>query len=195
MVRNVIEYRGASTAGMLCSHIGREAPVIRYKREQFSIERVAFPLLPAGLRERKVQADPDDRPKTPVEIRFVAVPADTNPNIMFGTENLLDAGCRASECLDGSNDFRQPGQNRFGPLQLAQVIVVAEAGRGNPPLAFEFAELERLNGRARIAEISFILDRRRNEIGGVMQSLRLRGASQTGPIAPTRSLRERMPSM
>ena len=28
MVRNVIEYRGDSTAGMLCSHICREAPDI-----------------------------------------------------------------------------------------------------------------------------------------------------------------------
>jgi hypothetical protein len=28
IVRNVIEYLGASTAGMLCSHICRDAPVI-----------------------------------------------------------------------------------------------------------------------------------------------------------------------
>jgi hypothetical protein len=28
IVRNVIEYLGASTAGMLCSHIRRDAPVI-----------------------------------------------------------------------------------------------------------------------------------------------------------------------
>jgi hypothetical protein len=76
------------------------------------------------------------------------------PHAVFGTENLLDPGCSASECLDVCNDFRQPGGDRFGPLQLAQVVVVAEAERGNPPLAFEFAELKRLKRKGPFPKIS-----------------------------------------
>ena len=73
-------------------------------------------------------------------MRLVAVPADADPHAVFGTENLLDTNSRASKCLDVCNEFRQPAGDRFGAPQLAQVVVVAESERGNPPLAFKFAK-------------------------------------------------------
>ena len=76
-------------------------------------------------------------------MRLVAVPADANPNVVFGTENPLDPGRMASECFDGPNNLRQRGR-KVWPAPMWQVIVVAESERSNAPLAFEFAELEGL---------------------------------------------------
>src|SRR3954464_8115789 len=110
-------------------------------------------------------------------MRLVAVPADANPHAVFGTENLLNSGCRASEGLDACNDFRQPGGDRFGALQLVQLIIVAEAERSYPPLAFKLPESKRLKREGLDSQNKFLFDSRRYEVSGVAQSFWLRTRS------------------
>ena len=62
MVRNVIEYRGDSTAGMLCSQIWRDAPDIMYSERGSASSVKRSQDLPADLRNRNLQADPRERP-------------------------------------------------------------------------------------------------------------------------------------
>ena len=96
------------------------------------------------LRNRNLQADPSERPNILIEMRLVAVPADADADVVFGAKDLPDPGCRGRRMSRPSDDFRQPGRDRIGPLQLAQVIVVSEAERRDPPLAFKLAELKGL---------------------------------------------------
>jgi len=98
---------------------------------------------------------------------LVAVPADPDTDVVFGTENLLDSGSMTYEGLDACNDFRQPGGSRLGALQLALVIVVAEAERSYPPLAFKLAELKRLKRNGPDTLNKFPFDCRRYEVGCV----------------------------
>jgi hypothetical protein len=55
-------------------------------------------------------------------------------------------------------------------LYLTQGIVVAEAERGDPPLAFECTELKGLQRERADSRNEFLLDGRRNEVCGVPQS-------------------------
>jgi hypothetical protein len=57
---------------------------------------------------------------------------------------------------------------------LTQVVVVAEAERGNPPLAFKFTELKRLKREGLDSQNKFLFDSRRYEVGSVAQSFWLR---------------------
>ena len=62
MVRNVIEYRGDSTAGMLCSQIRREAPDIMYSERGSASSVKRSHDLPEGLRNRNLHGEPSERP-------------------------------------------------------------------------------------------------------------------------------------
>src|SRR4051794_2120915 len=63
-LRNVIEYRSASTPGMLCSHSLRDGPESRYAdRGSATIERRSH-LLPSLRRRRKAQDDRREIPTT-----------------------------------------------------------------------------------------------------------------------------------
>ena len=196
IVRNVIEYLGASTAGMLCSHICREAPDIIYSDRGSASSVKRSHVLPVRLRKRNLQADPSDRPNIPSKCglsRCQPMPTPTPYSVqrtcwirVAGPPNVSTfATISASQAGD-----------RFGPLQLAQVIVVAEAERGNPPLAFEFAELKRLKREGADRQNKFHFDRRRNEVGSVAQPFRLRTLFfKQGQLLGHEALRERMPSM
>src|ERR1041384_3824483 len=100
---------------------------------------------------------------------LVAVPADADTDAVFSAENLLDSGSRTPEGLDACNYFVQPGGNRLGFLPLALVIVVAEAQRSYPPLAFKLAELKRLKWKGPDTLNEFPFDCQRYEVGRVAQ--------------------------
>ena len=75
-------------------------------------------------------------------MRLVTMPADADPNVVFGAKNLLDPSCGAAECFDLPDNLRQPRRDRFGPLQLPQRVVVSETERSNSPLPFELSKLK-----------------------------------------------------
>jgi len=107
------------------------------ERPGFGIDREAIPGLSGPSAESKLASGSERQTEYLVELRLVAVPADANSHAIFGTENLLNAGCPASVSLHVCNDFRQPAGDRFSALQLAQVVVVAEAEHGHPPFPFK----------------------------------------------------------
>ena len=113
------------------------------ERAGFGIEREALPRLAGGFAESELAGGSQRETEYLVEMWLVAVPADADPDVVFGTKNLPDSGFKAAECLDFRDSLCQPVGNRFGPPQLTQGVVVAEAERGDPPIAFELRQTER----------------------------------------------------
>jgi hypothetical protein len=144
------------------------------ERPGFGIDREAIPGLSGASAESKLASGFERQTEYLVEVRLVAVPADANSHAVFGTENLLNAGFPASVSLHVCNDFRQPAGDRFSALQLAQVVVVAEAEHGHPPFPFKLAELKGLKREAADSRNKFLFDSRRNEVCSVAQSFWLR---------------------
>jgi hypothetical protein len=77
-------------------------------------------------------------------MRLVAVPADTDPYVVFCAKHLLDTGSRTAECFDCRNNVRQPSWDWFGFQQLPQIVIVSKTERSDAPLALELAKLKGL---------------------------------------------------
>ena len=130
-----------------------------------------------GVAGRPAKAEPAGRAQRQAEdsivMGLVAVPADADADVVFGAKNLPNSCRGAAERFDFLDRLCQPVWHRFGPLQQTQVIVVAEAERGDPPLTFELAELKGLERVGPDLRNEFLFDSRRNEVGSVAQPLRL----------------------
>src|SRR6185437_16364158 len=99
------------------------------------------------------------------------MPSDTDAGVIFGAENLADAGCGAAERFNLCRDRLEPRWNRGVLFETAPRIVVAKPERGDPALAFVLTELERLQWQLRNQRDQLLLDFRGNEIGHVTQAL------------------------
>src|SRR3954464_6809134 len=104
-------------------------------------------------------------------MRFVAVPADPDAGVVFGTKNLGDFGAWAAESFDAFDQRRQPWRDRIGLLQAAQRVVIAEAERRHAPLALILAELKRLQRKRCDTLDQGLFGCWRNEFLGVAQPL------------------------
>ena len=71
------------------------------------------------------------------------MPADAHTDIIFGTEDLCDAGRSSADGFHHPDQRTKPTGYRIGFLQPLQCVVVTEPKRGDPALAFEGTELER----------------------------------------------------
>src|SRR5882757_6230847 len=100
-------------------------------------------------------------------MRLVAMPTDADPDVVFGTKNLLDSGFKAA--VDLRDSLCQPVGNRFGPPQLTRGVVVAETERGDSPIAFELAKLKGLERKGADRRDELLFDGRGNEVGSVAQ--------------------------
>ena len=75
---------------------------------------------------------------------LVTVPADADADVVFGAKNLPNSCLGPAERFDFLDSLGQPAWHGFGPLQQTEVIVIAEAERGDPPLTLELAKLKGL---------------------------------------------------
>src|SRR5215470_7288819 len=76
-------------------------------------------------------------------MRLVAVPTDTDPDIILGAKHLPNASFRQiAKAFDRVRDRYQPFRNRLARFQLLRRVVVAEPERLDAPVAFECAELK-----------------------------------------------------
>jgi hypothetical protein len=77
-----------------------------------------------------------------LKLRLVAVPADSNADVVFRAEDLLDLGAWAAEPFDLSHYIEKPCRNRLGLREAPQRVVVAESKRSDPPFALILPELK-----------------------------------------------------
>ena len=103
-----------------------------------------------------------------------AVPSDPGACLIFGDEQLFDAGAwQSRERLDSGDERRDPGWEVASFFEGMACVVVSPAKRGDAALALECAELE---GRQRQTDdkrdqLLFFLPG--NEIGLIAQALGL----------------------
>ena len=62
------------------------------ERPRFGIEREAIPRLAGQSAEPEFAGESQRKAEHLVEMGLVAVPADADPNVVFGEEDLLDPG-------------------------------------------------------------------------------------------------------
>src|SRR3954462_6955692 len=105
-------------------------------------------------------------------MRLVAVPADSHADVIFSAENLRNLRPRSAVFLDLFDQRSEPRWNRISRLQALQRVIVAEPERRHAPLAFECAELKRLERQCRDVADEFALDHRRNERFDMAEPLR-----------------------
>src|SRR5258706_2857343 len=108
-------------------------------------------------------------------MRLVAMPADADPDIVFGAKHLPDPGRWPAKRLDLLADRIQPIRDRFGLLQSPQRVIIPDPERRPPPLAFILPKLKRLQRQGRGARNEILLGSWRDELGGVPQPLGFAG--------------------
>src|SRR4051812_21682018 len=101
IVRNVIEYRGASTPGMLCSQTWRGGPDIIYSERgsASSVKRSHFS--PWARRKRNLQGEAKDRPNTSSKCglsRCQPMPTPVSYSVQSICRTRVDGPPNASTC-------------------------------------------------------------------------------------------------
>ena len=167
MVQNVIEYRGDSTAGMLCSQIWRDAPDIMYSERGSASSVKRSQDLPADLRNRNLQADPSERPNVLSKCGLSRCQPMPTPTLYSVHRTRRRSVSGPPNVFDLRRDLGQPGRYRLCLLQLPQIIVIPEAERSDPPLPFELSELKRPEGKIPNPRDQFLFHFRRDKFGGV----------------------------
>src|SRR5207248_4648966 len=114
------------------------------------MERVAHPLLARTAAKAELAGRAEREAKDLVVVRLVAMPPDADTDVVFRAEHLADARRRqVAETFDRSRDLCQPIRYRLRLQDPLHRIIVAEAERDHPPIAFESAELKRLQRQFR----------------------------------------------
>lgn len=95
-----------------------------YHHVQGSCLRLERETLPFGLgrsSKPKFAGGPQRESEYPVEVGLVAMPADADANVVFGTKDLLDPGvmATATERFNSCDDRAQPVGNGLCFLQSA----------------------------------------------------------------------------
>ena len=101
----------------------------RIERARFGSQRKTLPFVTSRTAAKsKLAGSPQREPEDLVEMRLVAVPADADPDIVFGAKDLVHTSRRqTAKCLDGAGDRCQPARNGIGFLNSAlERVVVAE---------------------------------------------------------------------
>src|SRR6516162_2051773 len=118
--------------------------VNQVKRARFGIEREALPSAAPAAAKAESAGAAERQAEDLVEMRLVAMPADADADIVVRAEHLPHACLRQiAEAFDRPRDRLEPVRDRVALFKLLQRVVVAEAERLDPPVAFEHTELER----------------------------------------------------
>jgi hypothetical protein len=80
------------------------------------IDRKTIPRPASGSTEPKLAGGSQRKTEYSVEVRFVAMPANADSDVVFSAKDLSDPGSGATEHFDFRDDLIQPGWDRFGPL-------------------------------------------------------------------------------
>jgi hypothetical protein len=143
-------------------------------RPRNCIECISIPFAACGPPKAELARRSQRQPEYPVEMRFVAVPANTDARVVFGTEDLGDLGAWPTESLDALDHWREPWRDWIGLLQPPQRVIVPKAERCHTSFALILAKLEWLQGKGCDAfdQVEFRLGR--DEFARVPKSLRCR---------------------